>query len=77
MDDPLISLELHASTVDLIRGLLGALGNMSDGTGPALTAQQRNYLAQAMDIAADIDIVFEELKETFERLPPPVEHDVI
>ena len=77
MDDPLISLELHASTVDLIRSLLGALGNMSDGTGPALTAQQRSYLAQAMDIAADMDIVFEELREIFVRLPPPADDDLI
>jgi len=76
MDDPLICLELHASTVDLLRSLLGALGSMSDGTGPALTAHQRSYLAQAMDIAADIDIVCEELKETFERLLPPTDLDV-
>jgi len=73
MDDPLIEFELHASTVDLIRSLLSALGNMSDGTGPALTTQQRSYLAQAMDLAADLDIVFEELTETFERFPPPAD----
>lgn len=77
MDDPLISLELHASTIDLIRSLLGALGNMSDGTGPALTAQQRSYLAQAMDLAADMDIVFGELREIFVRLCPPADDDLI
>lgn len=71
MDDQLIKLELHASTADLLRSLLGALANMSEGTGPALTAQQRNYMAQAMDINADMDIVFEELSEIFLRLAPP------
>lgn len=71
MDDPLIALELHASTIDLVRSLLGALVNMSDGKGPTLTSHQRSYLAEAMDIAADVDIVFEELKEAFECLSPP------
>ena len=75
MDDPLITLELHASTIDLACSLFGALRNMSEGTGPALTAYQRSYLAEAMDIAADIDIVLEELKEAFEYLPPPAGHD--
>jgi hypothetical protein len=40
---------------------------MSEGTGPALTADQRSYLAQAMDIAADLDIVFGELAEAFDN----------
>ncbi len=51
IDDPLLRLELHASTVDLLRALLGALEQMSDGTAPALTPEQRSYLVQAMDIA--------------------------
>jgi hypothetical protein len=38
---------------------------MSECSGPALTPAQRSYLAQAMDIAADLDIVFGELAETF------------
>jgi hypothetical protein len=38
---------------------------MSQGTGPALTPAQRSYLSQAMDITADLDIVFGELAEAF------------
>jgi hypothetical protein len=63
MDDPLLRVELHASTVDLFHALLSALEAMSEGAGPALTAEQRSYLAQAMDIAADLDIVVWELGE--------------
>jgi hypothetical protein len=70
VDDPLIGFELHASTVDLIRSLLGALAIMSEGAAPALTTEQRSYLAQAMDIAADLDIVFAELAVAFEQVPP-------
>jgi hypothetical protein len=66
-DDPLIALELHTSTIDLFRSLLGALEAMSKGTGAALTAEQQNYLAQAMDIAADLDIVFGELENALVR----------
>ncbi|MGO9581595.1 MAG: hypothetical protein ACLP36_02190 [Acidimicrobiales bacterium] len=69
MDDPLIAFELHASTVDLIHSLLGALAIMSEGAAAALTTEQRSYLAQAMDIAADLDIVFAELAVAFERGP--------
>jgi pectin methylesterase-like acyl-CoA thioesterase len=43
---------------------------MSEGTAPELTAQQRSYLTQAMDIAADLDIVFEELAAVFDLLRP-------
>ena len=67
VDDPPLHLELHASSVDLLHALLSALEAMSEGTGPALTAEQRSYLAQAMDIAADLDIVFEELAEAFDN----------
>ena len=70
MDDPLLRFELHASTVDMIRSLFSALANMSEGSAPALTAEQRSYLAQAMDIAADLDIVFDELAVAFEPLSP-------
>jgi hypothetical protein len=70
VNDPLLSLELHASTVDLLRTLLSALAKMIEGTAPALTAEQRSYLAQAMDIAADLDIVFEVLAGAFDLLPP-------
>ena len=38
VDDPLLGIELHASTLDLIRTLLTALAKMSEGTAPALTA---------------------------------------
>jgi hypothetical protein len=44
---------------------------MSEGTGPALTAEQRSYLAQAMDIAADLDIVFGELADGLVSLTDP------
>ncbi len=70
VDDPLLGIELHASTLDLIRTLLTALAKMSEGTAPALTAEQRRYLAQAMDIAADLDIVLELLAEALDLLPP-------
>jgi hypothetical protein len=43
---------------------------MSEGTAPGLTAEQRSYLAQAMDIAADLDIVFDELAAAFDPLSP-------
>jgi len=36
---------------------------MSQGAGSSLTAEQQSYLAQAMDIAADLDIVFGELAD--------------
>ena len=72
MDDPLICLELHASTVDLLHTpLLSALEAMSEGTAPALTPDQRSYLAQAMDIAADLDIVFGELAEALVNATDP------
>ena len=70
VDDPLFGIELHASTLDLFRTLLTALAKMSEGTAPAFTAEQRSYLAQAMDIAADLDIVFEVLAGAFDLLPP-------
>jgi hypothetical protein len=38
---------------------------MTEGPAPALTDNQRSYLAQAMDIAADLDIVFGELADAF------------
>jgi hypothetical protein len=77
VDDPLLRLEVHASTVDLHHALLSALEAMSDGgAGPALTAAQRSYLAQAMDIAADLDIVFGELTDALVNPADPnaVEH---
>jgi hypothetical protein len=43
---------------------------MSEGTGPALTADQRSYLAQAMDIAADLDVVFAELADALDPMSP-------
>jgi hypothetical protein len=43
---------------------------MSEGTAPALTAEQRSYFAQTMDIAADLDIVLELLAEALDLLPP-------
>ena len=65
MDDPLLRLEVHASTVDLHHALLSALEAMSDGgAGPALTAAQRSYLAQAMDIAPDLHTASGELVTT-------------
>jgi hypothetical protein len=71
MDDPLLALELHASTVDLLRSLFDALADMSRGEAHALTAEQRSYLAQAMDIVADLDIVFAELAAAFDGASPP------
>ncbi len=71
VDDPLFALELHASTIDLLRSLLSALEAMSDGTGPPLTAGQQNHLAQAMDITADLDIVFGELEKALVRSAHP------
>jgi hypothetical protein len=70
VDDPLFGIELHASTLDLFRALLTALAKMSEGTAPVLTSEQRSYLAQAMDIAADLDIVLELLAEALDLLPP-------
>ena len=60
-DDPLVSLELHASTVGLLASLLGALEVMSEDSAPALRTDQRSYLAQAMDTAAGLDFAFGEL----------------
>lgn len=69
MDDPLICFEWHSSTVDLLRSLLRALASMcNDDAVAQLTTDQRGYLAQAMDIAADLDIVFEEMAVALE--PP-------
>jgi len=70
VDDPLLGIKLHASTLDLFRTLLTALAKMSEGTAPALTAEQRSYLAQAMDIAADLDIVLGLLAEALSLVPP-------
>ncbi len=48
------------------RRVLTACSNkLSEGTAPALTAEQRSYLAQAMDIAAGLDIVFGVLADAF------------
>lgn len=71
MGDPLLRLELHGSTVDLLHALLNALEAMSEGTAPALSPDQRGYLAQAMDIAADLDIVFGELAEALVNATDP------
>ncbi len=38
---------------------------MSNGTTPTLTADLRSYLSQAMDIAADLNIVFGEVTDVF------------
>ena len=65
MDDPLLRLELHASTVDLLQSLLCAFEEMSQGTATELTTDQRSYLAQATDIAGDLDIVFGEPPNVF------------
>lgn len=70
VDDPWLGIELHASTLDLLRTLLTALTKMSEGTAPALTTEQRGYLAQAMDISADLDIVIGLLAEALDLLPP-------
>ncbi len=70
VDDQLLGIELHASTLELLRTLLTALTKMSEGTAPALTAEQRSYFAQTMDIAADLDIVLELLAEALDLLPP-------
>ncbi len=70
LDDPFLSFELHTSTLELLRTLLTALAKMSEGMAPALTAEQRSYLAQAMDIAADLDVVLELLAEALDLLPP-------
>ena len=75
-DDPLLGLELHASTLELFRTLLiAALAKMSEDTAHALTAEQRSYLAQAMDIAADLDIVLGLLAEALDFLPPETKPD--
>ena len=70
VDDRLLGIELHASTLDLFRALLTALAKMGEGTAAALTIEQRSYLAQAMDIGADLDIVLELLAEALDPLPP-------
>ena len=70
VDDPLLGLELHAKTVDLLRTLFSVLANMCEGSAPSLTAEQRSYLAQEMDSAAELDIVFELLAGASVVLPP-------
>jgi hypothetical protein len=71
VDDTSLHLELHASTVDLLRVPLTALEEMSNGTTPTLTADLRSYLSQAMDIAADLNIVFGELADVFVNATDP------
>ena len=74
-DDPLLGFELHASTLELLRTVIAALTKMSEGTAPALTAEQRSYFAQAMDISADLDIVLGLLAEALDLLPPATKPD--
>jgi hypothetical protein len=75
VDDPLLGIKLHASTLDLFRTLLTALAKMSEGAAPALTAEQRSYLSQAMDITADLDIILDLLAEALNLVPPATQPD--
>jgi hypothetical protein len=66
----LIGIKLHASTYDLLHALLTALAKMNEGTAPALTAEQRSYFAQAVDLSADLDIVLDLLVEALSVAVP-------
>lgn len=70
VDDPLPGLELDTKTVDFLRTLFSVLANICEGSAPSLTAEQRSYLAQAMDSAGELDIVFELLAGATVVLPP-------
>lgn len=65
-DDPLISVQLHASGVHLLVALLRALA-AAFGEEARLPAELRSYLMQATDSAADLDILCDVLADSLEH----------
>ena len=60
-DDPLVHLELHESTRDLIVTLLRTLADLAEPGSEGLPAELRSYLMQALDSPADLDLLLGEL----------------
>lgn len=57
-DDPIITFSLHESTVRLLHGLLGALADLTEPGAERVTPDVRSHLMQALDNAADLDLLF-------------------
>jgi hypothetical protein len=70
MDDPQLTLTMFESTVDSLVALLNALATMCEPGAESLTAEQRGFLTQALDLAADLDLLFGELAVSLERARP-------
>ena len=67
IDDPLLSLRLHESTVRMLSILLRALVELCEVEDDRLPKELRSCLAQALDTAADLEILFGVLAETLEQ----------
>ncbi len=65
-DDPLLAIPLHTSSLEMLVALLRALAVIS-GEQSRLPAELRSYLMQAIDSAADLDIVCDVLADALER----------
>ncbi len=66
-DDPLIDVSLHESTVRLLRELLPALADLTEPGAERLTPDVRSYLMQALDNAADLDLLSDVLADALEE----------
>lgn len=66
-DDPLLDLSIHQSSVALITSLLRSLAYLAEPGVDRLPADLKSYLAQSLDIAADVDLLFAELANAFDE----------
>lgn len=66
-DDPIVHVELHRSTLDLLVLLLRTLADLAEPGDVRLTSDVRSYLMQALDNAADLDILFSVLADSLQQ----------
>ena len=57
-DDRQVRLTLLESTIDSLMALLKALAELCEPGHEVLTADVRSYVSQALDNAADLDLLF-------------------
>ena len=67
MSDPLIDLRMHESTAQLLIALLQALSELTVAGDNRVSANARSFLMQAMDSAADLDLLFGALADDLQR----------
>jgi hypothetical protein len=66
--DRIVELSLHESTLQLIVTLLRALEDLVEPGHECLPPDVRTCLAQALDTAADLDLLFGELADSLGRV---------